>query len=140
MGTIYPVEEGLGGGEEDEDDDYNEPDCPEEPVKENDPAPPPDHNPDQDQDDNEETIILDDGEEGPEEEGAEKGHVDPVGATGASSASMSSEVREAINEAYLVSEGKVPPAKTITIAPSLAFSPRLLKWFPPLLISRPAGP
>ena len=84
---------------------------------ETDPALPPDHDPDQDQDDDAETIILDDGEEGPEEEGAGGGHVDPVGATETTSASVSSEVREAINQAYLVSEGKVPPAKTINIAP-----------------------
>ena len=119
---IYPVEEGLGGGEEEGDDDDDDPDHPEEPKVENDPAPPPDYDdPDQDQDDDEETIILDDGEEGPEEEGAGEGHVDPVGATGTTPASVSSEVREAINQAYLVSEGKVPPAKTITITPLPGF-------------------
>ena len=99
VGVIYETEEGLGGGEEEGDDDDDDPDRPEEPEVENDPAPPPDYDPDQDQDDDEETIILDEEEEGPEEEGAGGGHVDPVGATGTTPASVSSEVREAINQA-----------------------------------------
>ena len=60
-------------------------------------------------------IILD--EEEPGEEGAGGGHVDPVGATGTTPASVSSEVRAAIDQALLVSEGLAPPAKTINIAP-----------------------
>ena len=128
IGTIYETEEGLGGGEEKDDGPDDDPDCPEEPNKETDPALPPDHDPDDDQ----ETIILGDddgneGEEEPEEEGAEGGHVDPVGATGTTPASVSSEVRAAIDQAFLVSEGKIPPAKTINIAPFPISSPRLLK-------------
>ena len=121
VGIIYETEEGLGGGEDDEDNPDDDPDRLEEPAKENDPAPPPDHDPDNDQDDDD-TIILDEGEEGPEEEGAGGGHVDPVGATGTTPASVSSEVRAAINQAFLVSEGLAPPAKTINIAP--------LPWLP----------
>ena len=135
MGIIYETEEGLGGKEDDDDNDDDDPDRPEEPEVENDPAPPPDYDPDQDHNDDEETIILDEDEEGPEEEEAGGGHVDPVGATETTPASMSSEVREAINQAYLVSEGKIPPAKTINIAPFPISSPRLLKWSPPPLIS-----
>ena len=43
--------------------------------------------------------------------------MDPAGATKTIPASVSSEVREAINQAYLVSEGLAPPAKTINISP-----------------------
>ena len=117
VGIIYETEEGLGGGEDDEDNPDDDPDRPKEPAKENDPAPPPDHDPDDDQDDD--TIILD--EEEPGEEGAGGGHVDPVGATGTTPASVSSEVRAAINQALLVSEGLAPPAKTINIAPLPGF-------------------
>ena len=43
--------------------------------------------------------------------------MDPSGATKTIPASVSSEVREAIKQAHLVSEGLAPPAKTINIAP-----------------------
>ena len=121
VGTIYETEEGLGGGEDDEDNPDDDPDRLEEPAKENDPAPPPDHDPDNNQDDDEDTVILDKGEEGPEEEGAGEGHVDPVGATGTTPASVSSEVREAITQAYLVSEGKVPPSQNYQHRPPSRF-------------------
>ena len=141
VGIIYETEEGPGGGEEEDDEDYCDPDRPEEPAKEYDTAPPPDQEPKDDQDDDDDTIIFDEGEEGPEEEGAGEGHVDPVGATETTPVPMSSEVREAIDRAYLVSEGKVPPANTINIAPHpWPSSPRLLKQSPPPLVSRSAGP
>ena len=125
---IYPVEEGLGGGEEEGDDD---PDRPEEPEVENDPAPPPDYdNPENDNEDDD-TIILDEGEEGPEEEGAGGGDVDPVGATGTTPASVSSEVRAAIDQAFLVSEGLAPPAKTINITPLPDFQSPAPQVVPP---------
>ena len=130
VGVIYETEEGLGGGEEEGDDDDDDPDRPEEPEVENDPAPPPDYDPDQDQDDDD-TIILDEEEEGPEEEGAGGGHVDPVGATGTTPASVSSEVREAIDQAFLVSEGLAPPAKTINIAPLPDFQSPAPQVVPP---------
>ena len=98
---------------------------------EDDPAPPPDYDPDQDQDDDEETIILDDGEEGPEEEGAGGGHVDPVGATGTTPASVSSEVGAAIDQAFLVSEGLAPLARTINIAPLPDFQSPAPQAVPP---------
>ena len=122
VGMLYETEEGLGGGEEGDDGPDDNPDHPEEPDKETNPAPPPDHDPD---DDDQATIILDDegngGEEEPGEEGAGGGHVDPVGATGTTPASVSSEVVAAINQARLVSEGLAPPAKTINIAPLPGF-------------------
>ena len=115
IGTLYEKKEGLGGGEEGEEDYDDDSDRPKEPETETDLAPPPDHDPDDD-DDNA-TVILDEGEEEPEEEGAGRGHVDPAGATETIPASVSSEVRAAIKQAHLVSEGLAPPAKTINIAP-----------------------
>ena len=47
--------------------------------------------------------------------------MDPVGATGTIPASVSSEVRAAIDQALLVSEGRAPPAKTINIVPLPGF-------------------
>ena len=110
IGTFYEMKEGLGGGEDDDGDPDDDPDRPEEPDKETDPALPPDHDPDDDDDDDDQdTIILD--EEEPGEEGAGGGHVDPVGATGTTPASVSSEVRAAIDQALLVSEGLSPPGQ-----------------------------
>ena len=113
IGHYYEAE-GQGGGEEDEGGDEDmepvDPDRLEEPDMEYDQGPPPD-------DEDDATIILGEDEEGSKVEGAGRGHVVPVGAMPAIPASVSSEVREAIHQAYLVSEGEATPARTITIAP-----------------------